>query len=208
MFGDGSWKDEGNGIENVFLPPHISSLSQQGGASIVFMADSYEWKTSGITTIHFHSGNVVRPNAYQIELAAMMSALCLANMAFQHQDHSHIFIWTDCKSVSKRLLSAAWDCPSDSASTPFLITTRQLYQQNAHRLTIHWQNSHSEQDKYDKRIEALKRAKKSSDNSTTKNEGTFLLTQQAEIKPFLNASERRTTDSAITSIALQWQTSL
>ena len=42
MFVDGSWKDEGNGIENVFLPPHIPSPSQQGGASIVFMADNPE----------------------------------------------------------------------------------------------------------------------------------------------------------------------
>ena len=82
MFVDGSWKDEGNGIENVFLPPHIPRPSQQGGASIVFMADNPEWKTSGITTIHLHSGNVVGTNAYQMELAAMMSALCLANMAF------------------------------------------------------------------------------------------------------------------------------
>ena len=174
MFVDGSWKDEGNGIENVFLPPHIPRPSQQGGASIVFMADNPEWKTSGITTIHLHSGSVVGTNAYQMELAAMMSALCLANMAFQHQDHSHISIWTDCESVSKGLLSADWDCPSDSASTPFLITARQLYQQNAHRLTIHWQNSHPEQDKYDKRTKALKRAKKSPAEFNYQEWGNFL----------------------------------
>ena len=42
MFVDGSWKDEGNGIENVFLPPHIPRPFQQRGASIVFMAANPE----------------------------------------------------------------------------------------------------------------------------------------------------------------------
>ena len=71
-------------------------------------------------------------------------------------------------------MTADWDCPSDSTSTLFLTTVRQLYQQNAHRLTIHWQNSHPEQDKYDKRTKALKRAKKSPAEFNYQEWGNFL----------------------------------
>jgi hypothetical protein len=70
-----------------------------------------------------------------MELAAMMSALQLAKMAFNHQNAPHIAIWTDCKA-------------------------RHLYLLNKHRLSIRWQYSHPEQDKYEKKTKELKRAKK------------------------------------------------
>ena len=86
-----------------------------------------------------------------MELAAMMSTLQLAKMAFNHQNSSHITIWTDCEVVYKGLTSDEWECPTDLASTPFLLIARQLYLLNKHRLSIRWQYSHPEQDKYDKK---------------------------------------------------------
>ena len=159
IFVDGSWKDEGNGLENLFLPPHIPRSSQTGGAGIVIMADNPEWPEN-ICTIHLSNGQTIGTNAYQMELAAMMSALQLAKMAFNHQNSPHITIWTDCEAVYKGLTSDDWECPTDAASTPFLLIARQLYLLNKHRLSIRWQYSHPEQDKYDKKTKELKRAKK------------------------------------------------
>jgi hypothetical protein len=95
-----------------------------------------------------------------MELAAMMSALHLAEMAFNHQNSPHITIQTDCEAVYKGLTSDEWERPTDSASTPFLLIARQLYLLNKHRLSIRWQHSHPEQNKYDKKTTDLKRAKK------------------------------------------------
>ena len=42
-----------------------------------------------------YSSNLVGTNAYPMELAEMMSALCLANRSFRHHDHHYISIWDD-----------------------------------------------------------------------------------------------------------------
>jgi hypothetical protein len=83
IFVDGSWNDEGNGLENLFLSPHIPRPSQTGGAGIVIMAENPEWPDN-ICTIHLSNGQTISTNAYQMELAAMMSALHLVKMDFNH----------------------------------------------------------------------------------------------------------------------------
>jgi hypothetical protein len=100
IFVDGSWKDEGNELENLFLPPHIPRPSQTGRAGIVIMADNPEWPNN-ICTIHLSNGQTIGTNSYQIELAAIMSALHLNKMVFNQQNSPHITIWTDCEAVYK-----------------------------------------------------------------------------------------------------------
>ena len=111
-----------------------------------------------------------------MELAVMMSALQLAKMAFNHQNSPHITVWTDCEAVYKGLTSDEWECPPDSASTPFLLIARQFYLLNKHRLSIRWQYSYPKQDKYDKTQRNLSRLRRPQLNSTTKNGVTILRT--------------------------------
>jgi ribonuclease HI len=82
------------------------------------MADNPEWPDN-TCKIHLSDGQTIDTTAYQMELAAMMSALQLAKMAFNHQDYPHITIWTDYEAVYKRLTFDDWECPTNSASTSF-----------------------------------------------------------------------------------------
>ena len=59
IFVDGSWKDNGYGLDNIFIPQLIPREREDGGAGLVMMADSSDWRQRGISTLHVTNGEIV-----------------------------------------------------------------------------------------------------------------------------------------------------